>query len=121
MSLLPLSHKKSTLVESRSGVDGVFVWLNGTRGEPFEVTTFKDCATIGDADTAIKDYEAAIGSLANVTFAGVDQPKQVAILNVRPVPEQVRAVLHGIGGTLGTSAAIAVASWTLITTDVNRV
>ena len=119
MTQMPLGHKNTTEIESRAGVDGVFVWLNGKRGEPFEVVTFADAPTFNDANILIQQYEQTVGALANVTFGGIDQPKQVAILNVRPISDQVKAVVLGVGGLNTESYAIAMASWTLITTDID--
>lgn len=117
MSMLPLGSKQTTEIESRPGVDGTYIWLTGTRGEPFEVITFVDTDGVLASTELIRQYELLIGLPQPVMFAGTALPKLHCVLNVRPVPGMVREIVAGVGGTGGTSYGICVAQWTLVATD----
>lgn len=118
MSQMPTGHRRQTIVEARSGVNGVFVWHDGFRDRPFQVVTVADAVNVADAQTAIVNYQSIIGALANVIFANVLRPNQVCVLDVVPMPNQIRQTLLGIGGLYGTSNGIVAAQWTLVTTDI---
>lgn len=118
MSMVPIGQKQTTDLEIRPGVDGVYVWLTGTRGEPFEVQTVTDVNSAQDAVVLMQFYEALVGTVVPVMFANWIMPKQYVVLNVRPIPDQCRQVLVGIGGTGGgPSYGILAASWTLVATE----
>ncbi len=118
LSQMAPGHKMTTTVQSRAGVDGIFYWLNGRRGQQFSVTSVYDAINLADAVLAIQNYEATIGAIANYVFGGVQLPRQVGILDVVPIPDKIRQTVIGVGGVLGTSNGLAMASWQLITTDV---
>lgn len=120
MSMVPIGRKQTTDLETRPGIDGVYVWLTGTRGEPFEVQTVTDIQSATDSIQLLQLYEAMVGTVQPVMFANWVMPKKYTVLNVRPIPEQCRQVLLGIGGTTnGTSYGILAASWTLISSEEN--
>jgi len=119
MSLNPLGSKQTTEIEARPGVDGTYIWLTGNRGEPFDVLTVVDTDGAIFSTELIRQYEQLIGLPVPVMYANTWLEKLYAVLNVRPVPEMVREIALGVGGTsaTGISYGICAAQWTLIATD----
>lgn len=118
MSMVPLGSKQTTEIEVRSGVNGHYLWLTGTRGEPCQVETYVDVATIALAEDKMNDYEGIIGTVVAVIYASQTRPKNYFVMNVQPLPGFPRKTSLGVGGTLGTtSAAILGAIWTLVAVE----
>lgn len=118
MSAFPIGETTSVEIETRPGVDGVYGWNLGKHGKPFDVETFADVADVQFAGLLMTQYEALIGQVVPVMFAGLFLPKQYLILNVVPQPEGIRQVLAGVGGLSypNASAGIVQASWSLVAT-----
>lgn len=95
------------------GVDGIGLWFNGKRGEPFNVTTVCDYATHGAATLAFSGYHGTIGTKKQLFFQGAAWGA-VAVLDVQL--QGIRVVGSCVGGvyvTGGNSAALLSASWIL--------
>lgn len=101
--------------EIRPGLNGTSFWKTGLRGEPIQLASVVDCQTVEAAEAQFHDYEAFVGEVVPVTWAGVDrQDIQVMILAVQPIEGGVHAMLLGIGGTIGgASRGLCRALWTV--------
>jgi len=101
--------------EHRAGVNGIGLWLTGTRGEPFQITTIVDCVSIAAAGTAFLAYVAAITSKKDLYYDGALWGT-VVVQNV--VLQSIEKFAKGVGGIqdfTGGSGAILTANWTLET------
>lgn len=87
--------------ESRAGLAARF-WKTGKRGRQFSVVSVTNCTDTGFAITKLKAYQALIGKVVNVTWAGQDFGGQdVIILDVNPLEQGVQGILLGVGGVTG--------------------
>lgn len=115
MSHFPVGQKSATAIEVRPGVDGVYVWNLGQRGQPFTVQTVVDVNDIFSAGVLMSLYEKEIGKVVSVMFAGSAMPKRYAVLDVVPEAGGIQTVLLGVGGvSQGISNGLVVANWTLV-------
>lgn len=100
----------------RPGVDGVGLWKTGSRGQPFELRSAVDVATVSAGRTLFQSYYQAIGdNPVDLVVDGYNFAAEfwrVAILDVRA--SQVKGIINSAGGTLTNPLAKLVASWTLI-------
>lgn len=113
MSVFPLGHKQQVEMESRPGVDGLYFWLTGERGQQFTVETFVDVANVFAAGTIFTQYEKLIGKVVPVVWSDNYMPKQYVVIDVVPIPEGIRQIILGVGGVSGISYGICTAAWTL--------
>ena len=111
----PLSPSKQLVMQARAGVPDLEIWNTGMRGEPFSVQTIVEATNVAVARQLIRQYEKEKGKQLAIMFAGSPEEFKVTVLNVRPIPGQVAAVLIGIGGVSGgTNYAICGAQWDLV-------
>ena len=119
ISTMPSTARNQISLQSRDGVDGHSVWNTGSRGVPEVISTIVDLANVGAGETAFDAYCALIGSVVEITYAGQLRPNKYDVLDVRPVPDGLRAITLGVGGVSGGSiGALLIAEWTVIATDV---
>jgi hypothetical protein len=113
----PDYRKKQTAVEVRAGQDNHTTWITGTRGVPMQVVSWRDCVNFADAATAYNNYTTIIGTQQIVTWAGIVLPTYYDVLDVAVGDNILRTVL-GVGGVLGLSQGLVIATWTLIPTGI---
>ena len=113
----PAGPQEGVVLESQAGVDGVTAWLTGNTGRRSTIMSFRDCVDLADALTTFAAYEAAaaLGPLA-VYYGQTLLPFGVKVLDVQAV--EIKSVVHGSGGVLGTSGAILRARWSLVSWKV---
>ncbi len=109
----PIGQKQQVAMESRPGVDGLYFWLTGKRGQPFSVTTVADVENVFAAGVLMTQYEEVIGQVVPIVWSDRYLPKQYVVVDVVPVPDGIRQIVLGVGGLLGTSQGICTAQWTL--------
>lgn len=105
--------------EKRPGLHGVTLWRTGRTGEPFQITSAADCASLEAAEALLHLYELLVGAdPVVVRWGNLDLPDILAVVHDVQAPEGgiFRTVL-GIGGLLGTSQAFCRAIWTVETID----
>lgn len=101
--------------EVRPGVNGIGIWSTGSRGEPFQVTTTLDVASIAAAGTALAAYITAILTKKDLYYCGA---LWGTVLIQHVVLVQIKTFKAGIGGVqafTGGSGAILTVQWTLET------
>lgn len=108
----PAAPQQQVALESKAGVAGHGAFLTGVRGRTQTVTTVRDVTSWANALTLCGTYEAAVGTVFAVTFAGTSLGFNALILGVECMPEKIVA---GVGGIGGSSAAIVTAKWTIET------
>ncbi len=113
----PLETTEQPVLEMRAGVDGHALWKTGKRGDPFTVTTWRDCIDIGDAALAAQNYRVARSRSIAIQWAGLIFTTKFDVLDVRPVDRGVESIILGVGGVLGVSNALCIAQWHLIATN----
>ncbi len=115
----PLRAARTTEVETRPGLPYHSLWVTGFRHEPQTFTALTDATSLSSADDLWRSFRAAIGLQLPITWGGTMWPNMYDILDVRPGEESaVRKILLGVGGTLGTSAAIISSQWTVAECNV---
>jgi hypothetical protein len=116
LSRLPSGPMRRLTREDRPAINGGTLWDSGVRSEPIQVVSVVDVATISDAVSLFRDYEATVGgNPLPVRFAGdaIDGLTVVPV-HVEPIEEGVHATVIGCGGTIGgNSQALCRAVWTL--------
>ena len=103
--------------EQRTGVDGIGIWNTGSRGQPFQVQTSRDCADASAAATAFAAYLAAQGTKKDLYYCGL---LWGTILVHKVALQQIRKFGVGVGGVnafTGGSGAVLLAQWTIETLD----
>ena len=108
----PRRKVQRTQVDARPGVDGHGIWWTGSRGQQFDVITFRDCLDLGDAITTLNNYQSIIGSNVSVVWSDYIFPNRFDVLGVQSV--RMRSTILGVGGQLGFSNALLVARWRLV-------
>lgn len=104
--------------EQRAGVDGIGLWLTGSRGEPFQIVTTLDCANQSGAASAYASYGAAILSKKDLYYCG-SLWGTVMIQNV--VLQSTRAFRSAVGGVqafTGGAGVLLTVQWTIETLDL---
>jgi hypothetical protein len=101
--------------EVRPGADGVTLWKHGKTAEPLVVESVVDVATMADAIALLRSYETIVGTApVDLVFADNTLPGVQAVVGgVMPLEGGVHAMVIGIGGTKGSSAAMVRAAWLL--------
>lgn len=99
-------------LESRSGVDGLAIWLTGSRGEPFDITTTIDLVgTLATAQTVMNTYRAMkAGGPYTLTRASTALGS-VVVIDVKPISDEL--VVTAVGGVNGGNVLLT-ARWTLV-------
>lgn len=112
--LPPPSHPFAGMeFESRAGVDGYAAWKTGYAADRFSVTTFRDLANLAAAQAQFALYQTLVGaSPVAIVHAGSTLPFYVLVERVEP--EEIRAILLGVGGINNLSYGIVRAKWSLI-------
>ena len=103
--------------EVRPGVDGIGIWLTGSRGEPFQISTSLDCVNVAAAQSAFAAYLAAIATKKDLYYAGA---LWGTVLIHKVSLQQIRklsAAVGGVQGFTGGSGALLLANWTIETLD----
>jgi hypothetical protein len=115
----PSPLKQQTLVLARPGVDGVAVWLLGTRGEKFTLRSAVDAGSFSDARGLFTQYKALIGGdPVKLVWNGLkmeDETFAVIVLDVRPV--SIRRILGGVGGLNAPSQGWCECDWDLVAVE----
>ena len=102
------------LVESRAGVDDVILWKVGKRGQQFTTSSLRLVANLAAAHSLVESYRTAIGDTLDYKFGGIVQTHKVSVIDVRPQPQGVRAIISGLDEDGSTFGAMVRADWTLI-------
>lgn len=101
--------------EVRPGVNGIGIWSTGSRGEPFQITTTLDCASVAAAGTALAAYLTAVLTKKDLYYC---QALWGTVLIQNVVLQQIKAFKSGVGGIqawTGGSGVILTVEWTLET------
>lgn len=102
-------------VHSRPGVEGVELRRTGKRGEKFTVRSLAEAADKEAAISLYKQYLTLIDEgPVSFKFLGVTEPNKVQVLDVQPVPGEIRAVLFALGPSGTPSYGWCACDWTLI-------
>lgn len=108
----PRGLKARTEIVQRPGIDGVEVWDNGTRGEPFQLVSYVDESTHLLAQQLMQTYRTYIKQTLRLDweqqFFG-----NCTVLDVSPV--RIQRLASSSGGLSSGAGALLVARWTLIT------
>lgn len=112
-SLTPVVKKLER--EVRPGVDGIGIWLMGSRGEPFQISTSLDCTSLSALNAAFLTYVAAVGTKKDLYYAtalwGTVLVHDVKMNPVRPIASGV----GGINDFAGGSGVVLDVQWTVET------
>jgi hypothetical protein len=113
----PLTAAQQLAIVQRPGVNGTAFIKAGTKGEPFQMRSFRDETTLTAAAALIESYKALIGAAPQtIVWAGLDyfalHANKYEVLNVRPL--NVQKIAGATGGLSGAPAAICEALWDLI-------
>lgn len=112
ISGVPTAPQQNIVLESQAGVQGVTAWLTGLVGQKSSFQTVRDCTSLGDALSILAQYQALPGlGPQQIRFGQATLPFYIKVLDVQPV--EVKQLVAGVGGVLGTSAAILRAKWTV--------
>jgi len=115
LSRPPMLEGEQVIARSKAGVNGVFLSRIGRRAQPFEVMSLRDAGSISEAELIYRQYKLLQGAGAvQVTWAGLPQTSYghaFFVLDVQPI--DLRKIIRGVGGVLGTSLAHCRCSWTL--------
>lgn len=103
--------------EQRAGVDGIGLWLTGNRGEPFQISTTLDCASIAAAGTALASYISAILTKKDLYYAGALWGTVMVQNVVLQRMTAFRAAVGGIQVWTGGAGCMLMVQWTLETLD----
>ncbi len=114
MSHVPGGPMQRIAREVRPGVNGSTFWNTGVRSEPIQLATVVDCANVNAATQLLRAYEATVGQVVSIDFAG-DNLDGVGILvaDVQPIEGGACQTVLGVGGTLGTSSGLLRCVWIL--------
>jgi len=118
----PEVHDKQTVsLVSRPGVDGVGLWLRGSRGRQFTMRSKVDAVNLAAARALYAQYHGLVGEdPVEMVWAGCSSTAEgykVAVIDVRPVG--VRGILGGVGGLHPPSRGWAEYEWDLVAIDDN--
>ena len=108
----PQGPAQKIALESKAGVAGNAAWQTGVRSEPQQIETLRDVADWAAAVALCATYEALIGTVLSVTYAGVVQSFSALIMDVKCQPEKI---LKGFGGLTPNGTAQVRATWTIET------
>jgi hypothetical protein len=115
LSQAAIPPKDMIAIHSRPGVEGVELRRTGKRGEKFTVRTLADAA---DKDAALALYKQYLTLIdegpVDFIFLGATEPHKVQVLDVQPVPGEIRAVLFALGPSGTASYGWCACDWTLI-------
>jgi hypothetical protein len=101
--------------EVRPGVNGIGLWLTGTRGEPFSISTTLDCVDIAAAHTAFAAYKSAIPSKKDLYILSVLWGT-VVLMDVKlDTIQRFNSAVGGIQNFAGGSGVDMKVTWTLET------
>lgn len=108
----PLPLKKISTIQ-RPGVSGTGFIDEGSKGDPFELETFVDAASLEGAVNLFAQYAAWVGTQAPVTliWSGIVIEALYVAIAVRQL--QCQKILAGSGGLSGNPQAILKVVWTL--------
>lgn len=106
----PVGIQQVTEYTARPGVNDFALWLQGTRGEPFELESVVDVTTHAAGQVLAQLYRDSVGSMAALVFASVSFGT-VAILGVPSV--ECQAIASGVGGLVVNPGAVVRARWRL--------
>lgn len=103
--------------EQRAGVDGIGVWLTGSRGQPFSIQTTLDCVDLSAAGTAWAAYLNSVLTKKDLYYAGVlwgtILVQDVVLISMR----KFQAAVGGVQGFTGGSGVMLTAQWMIETLD----
>jgi hypothetical protein len=101
--------------EVRPGVNGIGLWLTGTRGEPFNITTSLDCVDLAAAYTAFTAYKTAILSKKDLYILSVLWGT-VVLMDVKlDTIQRFNSAVGGIQNFAGGGGVDLKVTWTLET------
>lgn len=105
--------QETVQVESRPGVDGDLIWLEGNHGETFEVVTSVDQPSFQVAKQMVQNYRLTLVGAGPVQLweGGHLHPFLVVVRRVRQL--QVRALANATVGLYPPSRALLLCSWEL--------
>lgn len=101
--------------EMRAGVNGIGLWLIGSRGDPFQITTTLDCASVAAASTAFASYVTANLTKKDLYYCGALWGTVVVQNCVMQSIRKFGTGVGGIQGWTGGSGALLTVQWTLET------
>ena len=112
LSQPPESLRQMVEVEGRSGIDGVNIYLTGTRGQQFVVQSSVDLDTLLLAYAKQRTYEAMVGANpVGITWGSLAVPTvTVVVVNVRTL--SLQRVAGALGG-LTAGIYLLRTEWTL--------
>ena len=95
---------------TRPGMDGVAYLLQGSRGNPFSLTTHIDLSNWGTAITAANTYKSMIGTICSITINGTTFNNYLVL---DCIVRQPQVGVTGIGG-INAGTTILTAEWQLV-------
>lgn len=113
----PAFVQQQTEIVQRPGVEGTGIILHGRKGQPFQMRSGCDYATLGDALDAFLAYNDSVGTdPAQLVWGGTDYEMTFNVLYGILHVELIRArrISCGAGGTETTPGAWLEALWTLV-------
>jgi hypothetical protein len=112
----PVGPREQPEVIARSGVDDVGVWRTGKRGEPFELVSQVDVASMDGARRLFKQYVDSIGQdpvvLIQDDYDYSAEGWKVVVLDVEE--RQRHAIISAVGGLNLPSLAFLECAWKLV-------
>ncbi len=99
--------------EQRAGVNGIGLWLTGSRGKPFQIQTTLDCVDAATAAGVFANYVGTVGTKKDLYYAGLlfgtIVVQEVTLQSIR----KLQSAVGGVQGFSGGSGALLSASWTI--------
>lgn len=116
---MPEIRTEQTRVEFVDGLDGVSIPKLGTKGLPFQLQSFRDCASELIAAQRVSAYRQMCAKEWGVIWKGINMLSRYDTTHVVLAVGQfvIREVRNGIGGVSGTATHVVEAMWTLIATE----
>ena len=116
----PIPPREQPEVISRGGVDGVGVWRTGKRGEPFELVSQVDVASMDGARRLFKQYVDTIAQdpvvLVQDNYDYSAEGWKVVVLDVQQ--RQRHAIISAVGGLNSPSRAFLECAWKLVAIEI---
>lgn len=113
--------RRMTELETRAGVAGHSIWINGERGEPTKIRAVVDVADVAAGIAKMQEIYDLIGTAVEIVWANFEFPNLFDVQRVDPLVQGdangVQVIALGVGGTQGTSGAFVACELTIIETD----
>lgn len=110
----PRPPRQRVEVMTRPGVQGHALRLHGRDGEPFQIVTVSDTATLAAATTLYGNLQALVGQRTSLQWNDISVPVPVDVLDCQAIDGTPRKIVGLVGGLNAPSEGLLICRWTLL-------